>query len=434
MQNFFFLFSVLSVLFVPTVIAPVYGLKETVTYGYLPMMMYALFIFFGGSEILNTSKNRQAKKIIMWSVLFFILKFALGQDYFKSILCLLIIPMCMSMVFEYASATQRRLLLYCVLAFFFIECGISFFEKSTGLPVIPLQGDEYDHWFEIDREGWQIRSRALLGHPLQNAMGVMVITTFILVSKFKLWFRLLCFAVGYISLFCFNARGATLVATFILIPYILRTLHVSNIRKKKTIYMALAVGAAVLVNVLLTTSLGGRIFNEDELMDGSAQTRLDVYDFYKYLSLDGLLFGSPTNYKFLMHKLGAGGVENGVITLIIDYGLIITSIMLPLLISFHYKKLSAYYPSLDKWLVLLVYYVIGTMNPNLTVPTNWVLWIMSYYALRCVPVIYRGGVRVLRTVRDAVINALENGLNTLQLSPCATSHSYCFISKTNGYA
>lgn len=145
-----------------------------------------------------------------------------------------------------------------------------------------------------------------------------------------------------------------------------------------------------LLYMVTQTSLGGRLMNK-ELMDSSAQTRLEVFKFYNYYKNNNdFLWGNPDNYEYMMGRLEAGGVENGVIAMLLDYGIIFTIPLLILLFRFQYLKLSVYSRSdkwlllarADKWLLLAVFFIIGCMNPILARPIQWVLWVFAYYAFR----------------------------------------------------
>ena len=222
-----------------------------------------------------------------------------------------------------------------------------------------------------------------MGHPLASAQITAVIMTFIAVANFKKkYFQIFLFILGYVSFFCFNVRGATLVVTAIAVPYFLWKINKTTPENKRWI-IKLGVFCVVcgMIYMVTQTSLGGRLMNMD-LMDDSAQSRLEVFDFYNhYQTQDEFLWGDPGLYRYMMRKLGAGGVENGVIAMILDYGIIFTIPMLLLLFRFQYRKLSIY-SKLEKWILLAVFYLIATMNPNLAVAVQWTMWIYAYYVFR----------------------------------------------------
>jgi len=117
-----------------------------------------------------------------------------------------------------------------------------------------------------------------------------------------------------------------------------------------------------------------------ELMDSSAQTRINVFEFTNYVNNDDLLWGNRGISVHLWENLGIV-VENGILSLILDFGIIFTIPILFLLFLFQYRKLSLY-SKIEKWLLLAVFYIIGCMNPNLVLAIQWTMWINAFYAFQ----------------------------------------------------
>ncbi|MDR1172426.1 MAG: hypothetical protein LBL24_08245 [Bacteroidales bacterium] len=307
---------------------------------------------------------------------------ALGQSYISEAVQLLITPMLIAMSFETLTGKELNLLRRVMIGFFIVECGLSIVEWTLNRAFFlnPNLPNEFLDWFAIS--GF-FRSTSLLGHPLANAQVVAVFMTFIAISDFKKkYVQIFLFFLGYLSLFCFNARGATLVITAFVAPYFIWKVNRTTPQNRKWI-IKLGVFCVVLgIGYMVTqTSFGGRLMNM-ELMDSSGQTRLEVWDFYRhYDRQENFIWGHPGNYLFMMDKLGAAGVENGVVCLILDWGIVFTIPVLLLLFRFQYHRLSVF-SKFDKWLLLAVFYIIGFMNPNLAAPLQWTLWIYAYYVFR----------------------------------------------------
>ena len=305
----------------------------------------------------------------------------MGQNYIKSVTYFLVIPVLISILLETISAKKRNILRKLVMVFFLIECTLAIFEQQVHINLFDIHELTEEEILYASYESWEFRSTALAGHPLQNAMITIIIMSFIVVSNFKIWTKMGLFTLGYIALFCFNARGAIIIATLFIVPYVLKQIWNAKIRWKWAFKLGFFAIAFYVIHLLATTSLGGRLFNQEKILDGSAQTRLDVFEFYKYIDWQSLLWGDPDNYAYLMNKLGAGGVENGVIVLVIYYGLFLTLFILPALFYFQYKKLSIY-PKFERLWLLAIFYLLGAMNPNLATPLIWIIWILAYYAFR----------------------------------------------------
>ena len=375
MKYSLFLISVVFLIFFNTKVPAHFGFSGGLnTLSFLPFVVhFAIGVF---TKKIQYGKN--AVYVILLAVVIIIFKWTIRQSYIDLVVVLLIIPMLISMSFENLTAKEFTLLRRIMIILFLAECSFSVVEWITNVPLFyVIEGDVY--WLNM---GF-FRSTSLLGHPLANAQVVAVFMTFIAVSNsMKRNTQIFLFFLGYVSLFCFNGRGATLVVSFLTFPYFIWKLNKTIEQSKRWIIkLGLFCVCAGLLYMVTQTPLGGRLLNI-EVMDDSSNTRLEVFNFYNYYqSDDDFLWGHPDNYTYMMNKLEIDGVENGIITLILEYGIIFTVPMLILLFRFQYHKLSQY-PKLEKWLLLAVFYIIGTMNPNLSSPLQWLMWILIYYAFR----------------------------------------------------
>lgn len=383
MINILLYISIISAIFITTGTAPTLGITQVVSTAFMPMTVYIICrLLTVPKNIWKLPYNKVAIVIILFAFFIIALKYSMSQNYFKIVLQFLLIPMFISIFFEELSSNNKKALKNIILIFFIIECSIAIYERIFSTHLFALQ--ELEEFFDFyEQNEWSFRSTSLLGHPLTNAMCVTTILSFILTNnKCDIKFKLFYFALGYVALFCFNARGATIIATLFMIPYILFLIHKTKNKKLQRLsYFLLIAGSISFIYIIINTSLGGRLLNQGELLDGSAQTRLQVFSFYQYVRLDQFLWGAPDLYMFLMRKLGAGGVENGIIVLIVNYGLVITVIMLPMLVYFHYTKLSIY-NKIDRLWIMGIFYILGSMNPNLSMPVQWTIWLFAYYAFR----------------------------------------------------
>lgn len=382
MKNILFTIVIFCALFLNTNAAvALLGFKQMLLTAYSPILIYIGIEIFSQRINWSSPANRMAKFILILAVFIIILKFCLGQNYVKSVAYFLIIPMLISILLETISTKKRKVLRNLVLAFFLLECGLAIFEQQAHINLFDIKELTEEEILYASYESWEFRSTALAGHPLQNAMLTITIMSFILVSDFKMWTKVFFFTLGYIALLCFNARGAIIIATLFMVPYFLKQVWNAKIRGKWALKLGFAAIVLYIIHLVATTSLGGRLFNQGTILDGSAQTRLDVFEFYKYIDWQAIMWGNPDNYAYLMNKLGAGGVENGVIVLVIYYGLFLTLFILPALFCFQYKKLSIY-PRFERLWLLAIFYLLGAMNPNLATPLIWIIWILAYYAFK----------------------------------------------------
>ena len=374
MNYFLFTISLLFIVLFNTKIPDSMGFGKISTIANIPMLIFIGINIF--------TKKMQYEKtsifVIIFAIITILFKWSNGQNYISEVIIFLIVPMLISMCFEVLPKKELTLLRNIMLIFYIAECGLAIVEWTLNRHFFFTTGGS-EFWIN---QGF-FKSCSLLGSPLLNAQFVAVSMSFIAISDFgKKYFKIILFFLGYVSFFCFNARGSTLVITFITVPYFIWKLNKITPQKKKwLIKVGLLILFSGMIYAVTQTSLGGRLMG-GKLMDDSSQTRLEVFQFYKYYqSQDDFLWGNPDNYIYMMNKLGNAGVENGVITLILDYGIILTIPMLILLFRFQYNKLSAF-SKLEKWLMLAVFFIIGTMNPNLAAPVLWLMWVLQYYAFR----------------------------------------------------
>ena len=73
--------------------------------------------------------------------------------------------------------------------------------------------------------------------------------------------------------------------------------------------------------------------------------------------------------------------------------------MLLLLMFFHYTKLSVYNNAERIW-IMAIFYILGTMNPNLATPVQWTIWLFSYYAFRNKTFQYKKTIVHQKTIRN----------------------------------
>ena len=375
MKQLFFFVAILIAVFLNTKMANSLGFVTShVVICFIPMLL-----FLGFNIITQKLRyHKEAILVIILAVIIIIFKWAINQDYTMRALDIMIIPVLMSICFENLTKKELFLLSRVIIFFYVANCGLSIIEYVLQHSFFEVPEDN-EYWME---KGF-FRSTSLIGHPLANAQMVSVFMTFIAVSEFKQkYIQIILFFLGYISLFCFSARGAILVITALTLPYFLWKINKTIPQNRKWIIkLGLFCIICGMMYMVTQTSFGGRLMGM-ELMDSSSQTRLNVFDFYRYYqNEDDFIWGHPDNYTYIGEKLGPGHVENGILAVLMYYGIIFTPIMLLLLFRFHYCKLSMY-SKLEKWLLIAVFWLNGCMSSNLAQAIQWMMWVYAYYAFR----------------------------------------------------
>lgn len=373
---FLFFLSIFCPIFLDTNLIYVLGLGDNrTTVAYIPMIILIII------EIIrhNFRIDKICIAIILWGILGLLLKSSIDQgDVLKRYLTFFIIPFLFIGYLDRITSKERKVIQKILFIFIFTEFSLALYERLTLSIVF-----NYDS-YQAMKEGttWTFRASALLGHPLGNAMAISTINIFILCSNLSSKIKITSFILVIISLFCFNERGNIIISFICSLPMLfLQYKSESSKNKLKIRNIALPL-LGVIIYILSTTDLGGRLFNVDHSEDASILARLEALESFSHLNQQDLFLGNPNNYNNLVDKMGLAGIENGVITILIYHGLIIGIPALILLILFQNNKLNASYPTLSKILILITFYGIGITNPHISNPYQWFIFISSYYAFR----------------------------------------------------
>lgn len=372
-----FIIAVVFAIFLNTNIGEAIGLTHKTAVSFLPMMVYIALT-------LLTQKmryNKIAIYLLILAVIILLLKWSIGQDYIVIIGQLLVIPMLMFICFDRLTRRQSSTLRRLMLLFFIVFCALAIVEKAFNYHFFPLAVETEKHDLSIG----VFRSYSFFEHHLISSYFVTIFMSFVSIAHFqKKYSQIFLFFLGYIALFCFDGRGAIIIVTLILLPYFLWKLHKTVEKKRWMFNLGVICMLFGLVYLISETSLGnGRLTNANaRLMDSSAETRLDVFNFYKYYNKhDDFIWGRSDNSLDMAGKLGAAGVENSIIEFIMLYGIIFAPILLLLLFLLQYKSLSVYKKH-DKLVILLTFWGLGNMSPLLAAPIIWILWIFTYYSFK----------------------------------------------------
>jgi len=378
MKHTLFLIALLFAVFLNTSIAASLGFERMTTTAFLPIMLYV------GYHIVMFPKRLQypgeSVSLIVLAVIILIFKWALNQDYFMKMAQLLIVPMLLSIYFENLSRKEFSLLFRVIMIFYIAECSMSIVERILEHNFFEPPTTDIIGWIDLG----YFRSTALLGHPLANSYIVSVYMTFIAFYNFKRKsLQIFLFFLGYVSLFCFDARVAILAVTVFTVPFFIWKINKTTPQNKKWIIkLGLFCVFCGMLYMVTQTTLGGRLMGMELVDEGSGQTRLDVFQFYKYYqSNDEILWGHPELNAFISNKLNAEAIENGYISMLLDYGIIFATPLLLLLFRFQYRKLSVF-SKFERWSLIAVFFSIGVSTPHLINYIVWTHWIFAYYVFR----------------------------------------------------
>ena len=385
-MKYFLFFGVFIYMFLSTSVAAKIGIMQVGTFSSIILVI----LFF--IKLLNDTKNKlfvtfkEQFNIVLLGLFIIIIKIALGQaEQINIVIFLFIVPMFISVLIGTQNRYNKKIIKNLILFFFIAECFLAIFERILTINIF----DYVERMDGINIEDWGFRSSAFLGHPLTNALCVSIILGFILISTMKISLKLFYMILGFISLLCFNARAAILIWILLGSIYLISLISNKKTKQKVAISITLFFISVVyfLYELIVNYGFGGRIVNE-KINDGSSQTRLDVFDSFLYIKDTDLWFGNANNYIPIMKKLGAAGVENSYVVLVIQYGIPLFVVIVILYYNL-IKRFLTHYTLFNKLIILSSFLVVGSANNALVGIAPWGFLILCIYTFTDINFTYK---------------------------------------------
>lgn len=226
---------------------------------------------------------------------------------------------------------QRQLLTILMLALL-ANAALAVGEAGLRKRMIPLLAGRED----VIEEYW-FRASALMGHPLANSLVTVSLMPVVAVMPWALRWRLAAFGLLTLGLLSFGSRSnLAAVALYAMLAAIPLTLHLLRGRfgylQISGGLVGLALAAAALAAVVMTTGLGERIFR-NLTWDNSASVRLLAFDVLDHVYGADLWFGLPVErIEGIAGRVGIDlryeAIENFWINLLVLLGIVGFSIFL----------------------------------------------------------------------------------------------------------
>jgi hypothetical protein len=243
------------------------------------------------------------------------------------------------MVFTDLPEDEGRVLAYLVHALMFLNAALGFIELIEGFHLTPLVVNG-----EILAD--EPRSTALLGHPLANAMLVGAYVVILAVGggrDLPVYVRAVCFVVAITSLVPFGGRAATAITLVTLALLCLRRFWAiarGATVEPRSIMAALIIGPLAALALVAAYELGALDTFIARLTDdeGSASTRIEMFELFKYLNAYDLMFGPDPAVLMTWVRLHGleYGIESFIVAFVLSYGIIAAVVFFPTLLSFLY--------------------------------------------------------------------------------------------------
>lgn len=318
----------------------------------------------------HLSQGFKQNKYLCNSLIFFILllivTFFISRNDLVGVIGWLTLPVTCSIVLTLDRRSTNHLKII-LIVFFIVECLLSIFEKQIGINFFPNTVDDYYLQMVEQGQEWQFRSNSLLGNPLFNANFVSFVLCLLLCcDKIHILFRYLLSVLGLFAILGFNARGAMIVTTVLVIYKLYRIIKDQNNNTYKFLLYAIIVSSFYYaIDFVVNSDWGGRLI-QDELMDGSAQARLVFTDYLEEISLVSFpSWVSNTNKS-----------ENSFLYILISWGIFIGSFLIYFVIRYFWSNIKPYQREV-RYILLLSSIGIGSLNNNLAGPGLFI-WFLMY--------------------------------------------------------
>ncbi len=377
MKKIFLFFSILAALLLNSNLANVFGWEDSkLTAALLLLTLFLAWEFI--TRNIRLSKERMPEILLLiLGVLIYIFGYLDSVNLFRKVSFFIFVPYITSIYLDTQGSKYKKTLQWCIFIALAIEIGMAVYERITLEPLIA--DEEQYRIMNKEEDEWSFRASALYGHPLVSAMILCVINVFVLYSDFSKRFKFVALVAILVALFCFNERGNILIALLVAIVYFYRTLISIRPLFLRVMYiLAIVMAVQYSYNILNETSMGGRLFHGEEIVDDSALYRLEAFSAFDELDKDILLWGFRTERVELENLTYA---ENGFVNILLEYGLIFGIPLIIFLSYFVFKKVWRY-KNTGTLMIPLVFFGIGMTNPHLANPLQWMYFIVCYYAFR----------------------------------------------------
>ena len=362
------LLLVILVFFTGTV-CPMIGIANGNT---LHLVVIALLCLLNADKIYETfSIDRYLRGVLLFLIVMLIVTFVLSKGDLVGVIGWITIPFICALTLSLDNRSLKAMqIVLCI--FFVAECLLAIYERKTNVAFFPYVEDDYYLSMVEQGQTWQFRSSSLLGNPLFNANFVSFSLCLLLCcDSIKVVYRYILALLGLFAILGFNARGATIVTSCLVLYKLYMILKGQKSKLNKYLFYALiVVSLYYAIDFVMYSDWGGRLM-QDELMDGSAQTRLSFSEYLNNISL--------ISFPTWVNKVNKS--ENSYLFILISYGLFLGILLIYSLfrLFFHY---IAPYTRQVKILLFISAIGVGSLNNNLSQSGLFVWFFMYLLAFR----------------------------------------------------
>ncbi len=401
MNSFLYKFIVTLILFFGFNVMCFYGIDSNPIYASLLVVCFILMFYF---------KSEARHNLLVFSSAVIIVCFGLykiwsdSSDGARSMSLTIMLPIvvfgALPYYFKEKNGSIWKSLRNILLVAYFVEVGLAISERIFMYNIFPHDLPEIENISEnkqnqysqiindmtedklMNTEDLEVfRSFGLYGHPLQNALIVTTIMTFILFSKMGIKKKMFFWFLGFIAILCFNSRSSIVGNTIIFFIYLIRTSSSKKERSKSKVAILFFAGiiSASIIYLMNSHNFGGRLVSMGLLDENSAQTRIETWNIFNNYELTDFLYGhdrSEINQIYIASEIIT--TENFWIDWLLRFGLIFIIAYISIYF-FILKKMYTNYPLPIALITFISFILIASTNNSLSVS-----WIPMFVYLLCI--------------------------------------------------
>lgn len=329
--------------------------------------VFLFFCLFFNKIRLIVDKNHEYL-IVAGSFVAMVMLFVFGRFYETSFLYLCL--MCPAMILLMAKSVMdekllRQLFLFFICLFVF-NALISYYERITESFLLYEGPLLWESSKNEELSSILFRSPALLGHPLQNAMIMAYMMIMVLLFHIKFKYKFLLWFFGFLSLFCFNARGSILLSALLFVWYMVFMAKSPNKLLKFVGLCLLFLVLFAFLFFLFSTPLAGRLLS-GAILEGNGEERIRIWYVLGEMNLVDFIIGlTEDDYVLITKSLDLYTAESWLALFIIRMGLPFTIFF----VVVYSKLLWNLLPNVEKqrrFFLLFSFFLLASMNNSLAV-------------------------------------------------------------------
>lgn len=217
----------------------------------------------------------------------------------------------------------KKKMLRVLIIFFVVECGVALIERILGYTIFPWIGGVT---LDIETMKTGFRSVSLHGHPLNNALMVSTMMSFLLLSPLKPVYKFSLWLMGFLAILCFNTRSSMIANTLLLGVYVLYSLFADKTMMWRNKNKVLVISVIVfLCGYFLFTNgyVGGRLLDMGIMDEHSSKARINVWNMLNHFDILAHPLGvSYGEMRRIAYVSGVLFIENFWIIWLIRFGYI----------------------------------------------------------------------------------------------------------------